>query len=118
MLIEFHWNDPAVQSSLIGAVGSFVTGTMAAICAAVIGKQIAGRRRLQDKLDVALTDIAFLLKVEELHCAHRQSETDGPSPKLAVRKEVREKFGIVFSGRFTPGRVAYNGDISHPKKGD
>lgn len=118
MLIAFHWNDPAVQSSLIGAVGSFVTGIMAAVCAAVIGKQIAGRRRLQDKLDVALSDIAFLLKVEELHCAHRQTENDGPSPKLAVRKEVREKFGIVFSGRFTPGRVAYNGDISHPKKGD
>ena len=57
-------------------------------------------------------DIAFLLKVEALHCQlHR--ERDGKSLKLTVRAHVKEQDGLVFSGKFTPGNVPFNGAV-HP----
>jgi hypothetical protein len=102
-----HWNDPAVQSSLINAVGSIVTGTIAALSAALIGRHFSRVKNLKEKLATAQDDIAFLLKVEEKHCATNH-ERDGASHKLRVRQAVREETGMVFSGKSTPGRVAYN----------
>ncbi|AET95303.1 hypothetical protein BYI23_E001420 (plasmid) [Burkholderia sp. YI23] len=101
-----HWQDSAVQAAIIGAVGSILTSSIAAICAAIIGKQISGRKKLQDKLLVAQDDIEFLLKVEQKHCEIHESR-GGTSNKLNVRKAVKE-MGHEWSGKFTPGRVAYN----------
>lgn len=102
-----HWNDPAVQSSLIGAIGSIVTGTIAAVCAAVIGKHFARVKSLKEKLAIAQNDIAVLLKVEEKHCEMNR-QRDGETHKIRVRQAVREETGMAFSGKFTPGRVAYS----------
>lgn len=101
-----HWNDPSVQAALIGAIGSILTSAIAAICASIIGKQIAGRKRLHEKLLIAQDDIEFLLRVEETHC-QLHKERSGTSLKQSVRKSVREQ-GHEWSGKFTPGRVAYN----------
>jgi hypothetical protein len=96
-------NDAAVQASLIGAIGSIVAAGIAGLCAAIIGKQIAGRRKLVEKLEMAQDDIAFLLCVENLHGQlHKDNELS--SQKLTVREAARNK-GYRWSGRFTPGRV-------------
>jgi hypothetical protein len=107
-----HWNDASVQSSIISTVGGIMASIIAATCAALIGRFIAKRRRLQENLVIAQRDIAFLLKVEALHCQlHR--ERDGKSLKLTVRAHVKEQDGLVFSGKFTPGNVPFNGAV-HP----
>lgn len=111
MNIVIQLNDPAVQSAIIGAVGSIATGTIAAICAAVIGKQIAGRKRLSDNLMIAQNDIKFLLAVEQAHCEIHQ-ERDGTSNKITVRNDVRED-GYEWSGKFTPGRIASRSSYSN-----
>ncbi|WP_432263366.1 hypothetical protein [Cupriavidus sp. TMH.W2] len=106
MQTYLHWSDPAVQAAIISAVGSILTSTIAAICAAILGKQIAGRKRLREKLLIAQDDIEFLLLVEQAHCEIHQERGEA-SRKLNVRKGVKEQ-GFSWSGKFTPGRVAYN----------
>lgn len=96
------WIDPMVQAAAIQAAGTFLAAAIAAICAAVIGQQVAGRKRLQEKLDDAHGDIDFLLAVEAEHCS-KHRENGNESNKLRVRTLVRER-GFVWSGRNTPGR--------------
>ena len=45
MVFEVAIADPAVQSSIISAIGGIVAAAIAAIAAAVLGKQIAGRKK-------------------------------------------------------------------------
>lgn len=104
-MIEINVQDPSVQAALIGAVGSIVTAAIAAICAALVGQQIAGRRRLAEKLVAAQKDIEFLLAVEQQHCEVHQAR-EGASQKLRIRKAVKDH-GFMWSGRFTPGRLRH-----------
>jgi len=97
-----NWTDPAIQSATIQTIGSAVSTLIAAICAAVIGKQIAGRKRLQEKLADSHRDIDFLLAVEAEHC-QKHIDNGTESNKIRVRNQVREK-GLTWSGRHTPGR--------------
>lgn len=98
------WHDPGVQASVIASIGTIGAAMIAAICAAVIGKRFDNRKKLQEKLVIATGDIAFLLAVEEKHCEIHKVDSE-KSYKATVRKEVVER-GFVWSGRFTPGRVA------------
>ena len=100
MAIEIAIADPAVQSSIISAIGGIVAAAIAAIAAAMIGKQIAGRKKLQTALH---DDIEFLLAVESEHCVLHK-ELSEVSFKQRVRQAVRDQ-GLEWSGRFTPGRV-------------
>lgn len=102
--MSINFTDPAVQSAVISSVGNVLAAVIAAICAAVIGYQISGRRRLQEKLNLAIGDIAYLLEVEKLHC-QIQDEHQGNSMKITVRKRATEA-GKLWSGKFTPGRSA------------
>ena len=95
--------DPAVQAAIISAVGGVLAATIAALAAAVIGQQIAGRRKLQTALLDAVDDIEFLLAVEQEHC-NLHKELNEESFKQRIRQAVREN-GLAWSGRFTPGRV-------------
>ncbi len=97
-------NDPAVQAALISAIGEIISTTLAAICAAAIGKLIAGRKKLAANLEVAINDIAFLLAIEELHCQEKKNLGLG-SRKIKIRDLARER-GQNWSGRFTAGRIA------------
>ena len=103
MAIEIAIADPAVQSSIISAIGGIVAAAIAAIAAAMIGKQIAGRKKLQTALQDAVDDIEFLLAVESEDCV-LDKELSEVSFKQRVRQAVRDQ-GLEWSGRFTPGRV-------------
>ncbi|MDN0082361.1 hypothetical protein QU487_06290 [Crenobacter sp. SG2305] len=101
MLLMTH--DPAVQASLIGAIGTVAAALIAAVIAAGVSWQISNRRRLIEKLNMALDDIAFLLYVEKELCGN------GDSPhrlKLETREKARAA-GLSFSGKLTPGRVRH-----------
>ena len=103
MAFEVAITDPSVQASIISALGGIVAAAIAAIAAAVIGKQISGRKKLQVALLDAVDDIEFLLAVEQEHCnLHKEGSEE--SFKQRVRQSVRDQ-GLEWSGRFTPGRV-------------
>jgi hypothetical protein len=80
-----------------------VLGMVTTIFTALAGQAILGRKRMQEKLDIAHADIAYLLAVEAGHC-EKHKELNRASFKLRVRKEVTAA-GMIWSGRFTPGRV-------------
>ena len=71
--------------------------------AAVIGKIILNRKRLQTDLMSAVEDIAYLLEVESQHCKIH-SLASGSSYKQTVRELARES-GYIWSGKLTPGRA-------------
>lgn len=98
-----QWTDPAVQAALIQALGAVIATSIAAVSAAILGRQIGLRRRLEEKLQIAQGDICFLLEVEKTHCRLHQ-EKGKESNKLLVRREVQER-GYIWSGPFTPSRI-------------
>jgi hypothetical protein len=83
-----------------------VVGLLTTVFTAFAGQAILGRKRLQEKLDIAQADIAYLMAVEVAHCA-KNKELSRASFKLRIRKEVNAS-GLTWSGRFTPGRVRSN----------
>lgn len=80
-----------------------VLGMGTTIFTALAGQMILGRKRMQEKLEIAQADIAFLLAVEAAHC-EKHKELNRTSFKLRIRKEVSAT-GLSWSARFTPGRV-------------
>lgn len=103
MVFELHITDPSVQASVISAVGGILSALIASLAAALVGRQIAGRKRLQAALQLAVADVQFLLAVEHEHCEmHREFSEE--TFKQRVRQLARDK-GHEWSGRFTPGRA-------------
>lgn len=80
-----------------------VVGLVTTIFTALAGQAILGRKRMQETLDLAHADIAYLLAVEAWHC-EKHKALNRASFKLRCRKEVTAT-GLSWSGRFTPGRV-------------
>lgn len=99
-----NWQDPALVSTIINAVTSIITTIIGTVGAAVIGKRFLNTEKLKRNLKVATDDIAFLLAVETAHLK-RNTDSQGSRLKVKVREEVRAS-GLVWSGKFTPGRVA------------
>ncbi len=101
--MELNWGDPQVMAALIQAVGGTAAAAFAGISTVVIGRQVARRKRLEEKLLAAQGDIVFLLEVEAEHCEmHKRLSNE--SFKLRVRRAVTEK-GHHWSGRFTLSRI-------------
>lgn len=96
-------NDPAVLSAAIQSTGGIIAATLAAIAAAIIGKQFANRKHLQEKLLACQQDVVFLLAVEEAHC-ELHMKISGESFKRRMR-QVATSRDLNWSGKFTPGRV-------------
>lgn len=94
----FDKNDIDLIAAVIGMVTTIFT--------ALAGQAILGRKRMQEMLDIAHADIAYLLAVELAHC-EKHKELNRASFKLRIRKEVNAT-GLTWSGRFTPGRVRSN----------
>jgi hypothetical protein len=94
----FDKNDIDLIAAVIGMVTTIFT--------ALAGHAILGRKRMQEKLNLAYDENAYHLKVEALHC-ERHKELNRASFKLRVRQEVNAT-GLSWSGRFTPGRVRSN----------
>lgn len=101
MNIQIH--DPTVIAAVIQAVGGVLATTIAGIAAFVVGKRFVAMQALQEKLQQAKADIAFLLAVEAEH--GRLHEARGEtSNKLHVRRRVRNQ-GLTWTAKFTPGRT-------------
>jgi hypothetical protein len=97
--IELH--DPGVQTALITGVFGFASG----LCTLVCRYHLSARRRAEEKTRVATQDIAFLLAVERIYGEYL-TQHGFPAGKTHMRALAREE-GHVWSGKFTPGRVAY-----------
>lgn len=110
MAVEIVITDPAVQSAIIQAIGGVLSAAIATIAAALIGNQIAGRKRLQAALQAAVSDIQFLLAVETAHCDLHKEVSD-ESFKQRIR-QVARKQGHEWSGKFTPGRARMMGILN------
>ncbi len=106
MVLFLDLSNSEIQAALISGIFTLLSALIAAIAAGIIGNTIADRQKLQEKLKIAIQDIAFLLEVEESHCEHNK-HNNRPSRKNTVRNEIREA-GLYFSGQFTPGRVRAN----------
>jgi len=97
--IELH--DPGVQTALVTGALSLASGLVTLVCR----YHLSARRRAEEKLRVATRDIAFLLAVERNY-GEFLSKHQLPASKTHMRELAREE-GLVWSGKFTPGRVAY-----------
>lgn len=95
--------DAAVQASLISALGTILATVIGAISASIIGKQFANRKKLSEKLDIALNDIAFMLIVEEEHCEEHKTNMDR-SNKITMRDRARQQ-GYSWSGKFSLTKI-------------
>lgn len=95
--------DPAVIAAAIQSAGGIIAAVVAAIAVAIIGKQFANRKHLQEKLLLVQQDLVFLLAVEEAHC-ELHIKISGESFKRRMR-QVATNRALNWSGKFTPGRV-------------
>ncbi len=103
ILNSILWNDPAVQSAIIQSAGTVIATVIASVIAVFIGKKIADREQLQENLNLAISDVRYLLAVEEEHC-NLHKENTNESNKLRVRQFATDR-GHQWSGKFTPGRA-------------
>lgn len=94
MAFEVAITDPSVQASIISALGGIVAAAIAAIAAAVIGKQISGRKKLQVALLDAVDDIEFLLAVEQEHCNLHKEVSEEPTHDRKARRLVRIQVAV------------------------
>ena len=86
-----------IQKTLISGLFTILNTVIASVTAGLIGKIFANRRKLQEKLDIAISDIEFLLEVEKIHCDNNKQEL-GESRKNSIRDAARSS-GLSFSGR-------------------
>jgi hypothetical protein len=93
-----------VLSASIAGICGIVATLIAAVTASLIGKKIANRQKLQEILDIAKSDIDFLLAVERIHCERNKNAT-GKTSKNEVRAEVLKTKMYYWSGRFTSSRL-------------
>ena len=95
------FTDPQIISAMINSAGTI---TAAVIATLVIGAKVVKRQELQKNLNMALADIEFLLRVEQMHCEANKNVL-GASNKLKVRRLAKEQFSLSWSGKFTPSRA-------------
>lgn len=96
-----------ITAALIEGMFTLSATVIAAICAALIGKQFRDQKKLQCQLDEAREDVAFLLAVETEY-GIRHKEAHGSSGKINVREKIRSTTDLTWSGNNTPGQIDYN----------
>ena len=94
--------NPEIQAAFITGSFGVIATVIGAVVALTISRKISKRQKLEEDLKEAVSDIRFLLAVEEAHCA-KHREAGGESYKNRTRQVVRDDKGFSFSGRFTPG---------------
>lgn len=100
-IIGLELHDAGVQTALITGGFGLGSGLVTLVCR----YHLSARRRAEEKLRTATRDIAFLLAVERNYGAYL-TQHGFPASKTHMRELAREE-GQVWSGKFTPGRVAY-----------
>ena len=97
------FNDPQITAAAIIGGCAVAASVIASISGALIGKRFQDQKKLKEDLREAISDIEFLLAVEEEHGKiHKQNS--GSSQLRTVRSKV-EGSGLSWSQRFTPGRA-------------
>lgn len=96
--------DQQVYIELIKAGGSVLATTVPSIVSFYLGRKLINKIKLKEDLKLAMSDILFLLAVEELHCrAHK--ELNGQSKRLIMRKSVKLEKQLEWSGKFSPSLI-------------
>ena len=95
-----------ITAAIIEGSFTLLATVIAAVCAALIGKQFQDRKKLKLQLDEAREDVAFLLAVEKLY-GIRHKNNHGSSGKINVRECVRTTTDLNWSGNNTPGQIDY-----------
>jgi hypothetical protein len=95
--------DNLLVMAIIKALGNILTAAVPSVVTYIIGKKLVKNRRLQKRLDIALTDLKFLLMVEQFHC-REHTITAGKSNKLTIRNCVKQESDCVWSGKNTLSR--------------
>lgn len=104
-MINFYLNSSAeVQAAIISVIGTLLTTLIASITAALIGKQFANRKKLIERLHLALDDIEFLLAVEQEHCENNRLQLSN-TYKLIMREKARE-LGWRWSAKHSLSKIA------------
>ncbi|MEH6454772.1 MAG: hypothetical protein V7749_00490 [Cocleimonas sp.] len=96
--------DNLLVMAIIKALGNILTAAVPSVVTYIIGKKLVKNRRLQKRLDIALTDLKFLLMVEQFHC-REHTITAGKSNKLTIRNCVKQESDCVWSGKNTLSRI-------------
>ncbi|MBN3761325.1 hypothetical protein [Burkholderia sp. Ac-20365] len=92
--------ETSARSEVIGALTALVTGVLGF----ALRYHRTAVRKQKEKFAVAASDIGFLLALEEEYRSMLKEHGIRLS-KVEMRDRVRAR-GLLFSGRFTPGRVA------------
>ncbi|WP_321817074.1 MULTISPECIES: hypothetical protein [unclassified Paraburkholderia] len=92
--------NPEVREAALAVLCSLIS----AICGVIAQYHRGKRRNTERKLELALSDIAFLYAVVERY-GEFLALHDLPKSKNAMYAQARDD-GFVWSERFTPGRMA------------
>ncbi|HFI9381184.1 TPA: hypothetical protein ACGSTL_001339 [Vibrio parahaemolyticus] len=93
-----------ITVELIKAGGSVLTAAIPSVVSFYLGRKLMKSAKLKEDLKVALSDIRFLLAVEELHCREHK-ELEGQSKHLTMRKSVKAERQLDWSGKFSLSRI-------------
>ncbi|WP_282109342.1 hypothetical protein [Shewanella algicola] len=96
--------DNLLVMAIIKAVGNILTAAVPSTVTYLIGRKLINQRKLQEKLNLALSDIQYLLLLEKLHCREHQIDV-GQSKKQLMRDCVKHETNLSLSGRFTFSRI-------------
>ena len=98
--------DTVVQAAGIQATGSIVASVIAAGVAAWIGKRWLNQQKLREQLEVARSDIGFLLEVERQYIDRAKEIAEMPG-KNSVRDDAKIA-GYSWSGQNVPSKLKPN----------
>ncbi|EPR7484031.1 hypothetical protein ACU8KO_002656 [Vibrio alginolyticus] len=93
-----------ITIELIKAGGNVLTAAIPSVVSFYLGRKLMNSAKLKEDLKVALSDIRFLLAVEELHCREHK-ELEGQSKHLTMRKSVKAERQLDWSGKFSLSRI-------------
>ncbi|MBB1390805.1 hypothetical protein H5185_15475 [Shewanella sp. SG44-6] len=95
------------QNVLIEVIKALSIVTASAIPSLVsywLGVRLIQRKRLETNLKQAITDLEFLLTVEQFH-TREHLETSGKSNRNLIRQAVSLETNLTWSGKFTLSRI-------------
>ncbi|GIC77730.1 hypothetical protein [Moritella sp. F3] len=88
---------------LIKAATGIVQALIPTIGAIFIGKRLIKNQVLIESLKTALTDLNFMLIVEQIYCEqNRESKLTG---KNLIRQKAKEEAGYAPSGKFSKSKI-------------
>lgn len=97
--------DNALAIAVIKSVGNILTASVPSLVSFILARRLIKTKQVQKDLKVALSDIEYLLGVEEHHC-REHNENHGESMRNRIRKSVTDEVGLRWSGKFSKSKIA------------